>query len=162
MWKDVLKRYALSERGTNVPWREAQDGRSSETIPGRLACSGSPRGSCLNGDTELTEEQRFLGLLEQIIALLELHEVRHWPARLADIAARFREAGATGEEWKRREALDELRGLYGGMGSFNDLVIGERGAPVTARLELAAINDELNALRRRLYRSLRKLEANGS
>jgi hypothetical protein len=107
----------------------------------------------------LTEEERLLELLEGITSLLELHEVRDWSARLADLAARLHKAGISGEEWKKREVLDELKGLFGGMGSFSDLVIGERNAPVAARRELTVINDELNSLRRRLYRSLRKLQA---
>jgi hypothetical protein len=121
-----------------------------------LAFNGWQQSFFLNGGTELKEELKILRLLGQIRALLEQYEIESWITHLADLETHFQEAITSGEDWKKQEVLDELDDLYGGMGSFNDLVITHQPSLVISRQELVIVNDELNKLRRQLYRALRK------
>ncbi|EAV7067886.1 hypothetical protein D1V04_11965 [Salmonella enterica] len=47
------------------------------------------------------------------------------------------------------QALDALKGLYGGMGSFNDIILHKDGMPLMKE------NDELDNLRHILYNQLK-------
>jgi hypothetical protein len=47
-----------------------------------------------------------------------------------------------------RIILNALKGLYGGMGSFNDIVLHKNGIPLIQE------NDELDGLRHMLYNQL--------
>jgi hypothetical protein len=139
-----------------APSQAAQDGRFLLTTLWQLAFNDWQQSFFLNGSTELKEELEILQLLGQIRALLERYEVGSWITHLADLETRFQEAIISGEDWKKQEVLDELDGLYGGMGSFNDLVIPHQPSVVISRQELVVANDELSKLRRQLHRALRK------
>lgn len=47
-------------------------------------------------------------------------------------------------------SLHSLKGLYGGMGSFNDVILHKNGMPLIPE------NDDLEELRHRLYKQLKE------
>ena len=99
------------------------------------------------------DDSRIQRLLEQIRSLLERHQVESWSPYFVELEKHFQQAIMSNEDWKKQEVLEELDGLFGGMGSFNDLIIA-RSPHAASRQELATVNDELNRLRRQLYRAL--------
>jgi hypothetical protein len=124
----------------------------------QLAFGGSPLSFLLNGGSELKDELEIVQLLGQMRALLEQHRVWSWTTHFAALETDFEEAITSGEDWKKQEVLYELDDLFGGMGSFNDLVITSQSDPLLSRQELVKANDELNKLRRQLYRALREAQ----
>jgi hypothetical protein len=63
-----------------------------------------------------------MAALDEVIALLDRTNEPHWRDWMANARARLHRADVSG--------LDKILGAYGGMGSFNDLIIGYRSAPV--------------------------------
>jgi len=62
-----------------------------------------------------TEE--LIGVLDQLVMLLESDGDTHWSAWMRKSRARLMDSDDSGIEYLRR--------AYGGMGSFNDLVLGQ-------------------------------------
>ena len=95
---------------------------------------------------ELSEEYRaLLQTLESIVAVLQEDEEQHWVDYMTEVRSIILRGDHRG--------VKKLLGAYGGMGSFNDLVLGQRmvnDAPVT-REDMAALNDRLDALRTRAW-----------
>ena len=84
-------------------------------------------------------------VLRRLIALLEADGENHWRNWMAESLAHLEANDVTGAR--------RLMGAYGGMGSFNDLIIGqsmtEEGFQWAA--DAAQTNDELSALRSQAY-----------
>lgn len=55
---------------------------------------------------------------------------------------------SSGLDSEYESSLNALKGLYGGMGSFNDIVLHKNGIPLIQE------NDELDGLRHMLYNQL--------
>jgi hypothetical protein len=104
----------------------------------------------------LKDELEILQLLGQIGALLEQHRVWSWATHFTALETDLEKAITSGEDWKKQGVWYDLDDLFGGMGSFNDLVITSQSDPLPPMQELVKANDELNKLRRQLYRALRK------
>lgn len=97
-------------------------------------------------------------LLSQIRSLLERYQVKFWAAHFAELERRFKMVYRSGNDRAKREILEQLDDLYGGMGSFNDLTISSLNDAVSAEDEILA-TDNLNRLRRQLYRMLQEEKA---
>ena len=96
------------------------------------------------GPTEGSSDTRRLrALLADTVELLDQHGEHHWSEALR----------------KRLERLDEnidgagtaVLGFYGGMGSFNDLVIHPINGHSVADDEVGPVNDKLSALRSAIW-----------
>ena len=90
--------------------------------------------------TELLEN------LDGIIAILEWDGESHWRNTLQRIRQKL--SGA-----KYLSGIQELLGIYGGMGSFNDLVIGQsyENGKFAWKKGASEKNEELNQLRSETY-----------
>ena len=82
--------------------------------------------------------ESLVAVLDEIVALLEDYEEHHW----AGLMAESREAVARGGNGFR-----SVFSRYGGMGSFNDLIIAQH---LSAKA-MAEPNDRLDALRTHAY-----------
>jgi len=101
-------------------------------------------------------ELLILAKLEEIRNILERHKVQFWPDFLAERARQLQAAYSSGHKRAKQEALEELEMLYGGMGSFNDLVISREGGHDIASRDVPKINAKLNKLRSRLYQVIQE------
>jgi hypothetical protein len=82
-------------------------------------------------------------LLGETLDLLETHGEQSWSARLRLDRARL-EAGDF-------EGITHLLSLYGGMGSFNDLVLHPWNGHSVPEGEIDAVNRELERLRGEMH-----------
>ncbi len=64
------------------------------------------------------QTERLIGILDDLIALLRSDNETHWSAWMARAKARLENSDYSGIEY--------LLGAYGGMSSFNDLIICQR------------------------------------
>jgi hypothetical protein len=96
-----------------------------------------------------------LDILREIRALLDRYRAEPWASRIRELEARADGALRQGPDWARQEAVDELRDLFGGMGSFDDAVISSLKGDAIAGSREAAVNAELSRLRDELYETLR-------
>ena len=79
--------------------------------------------------------------LVALIEALALASEAHWHAWMVDDL----------ERWHRRRDVSHHRSAYGGMGSFNDLVLHKEGVPVVQE------NDQLAERRERLFEMVHSL-----
>lgn len=84
-------------------------------------------------------------VLDELVTILESDGEQHWRAWMLQAKARLEQADYSGVEY--------LLGAYGGMGSFNDLVLGQtlangRFAWRAGHIEL---NERLGALRSKAW-----------
>ena len=88
---------------------------------------------------------QLIGVLDQIIALLETDGEEHWREWMATARSRLLNSDYSGIEY--------LIGAYGGMGSFNDLIIGQ--SVVNGEFQWKAnaheANETLNVMRSSAY-----------
>jgi hypothetical protein len=82
-------------------------------------------------------------LLEQTIELLDSCEEEHWSQWLEKSKNRIENGDFSG--------VNYLLNAYGGMGSFNDLVIHRLNGYKISEDEVKAVNDRLNNLRGRMF-----------
>ena len=82
--------------------------------------------------------EQLVVVLDEIVALLEDHEEQHW----AHLMKESRQAVARGGR-----GYQSVLSRYGGMGSFNDLIIAQH---LSAKA-MAEPNDRLDALRTHAY-----------
>jgi hypothetical protein len=95
-------------------------------------------------------------LVSQLRSLLEQHQVDFWAQHLAELEEQFKIAYASNKDSAKRDILDKLDELYGGMGSFNDVVITSQHGDAVARDAEVAVNEQLNNLRQQLYQALQE------
>jgi hypothetical protein len=81
--------------------------------------------------------------LEQIVCLLDQVEERHWAAWARAVLSRISNDELDG--------VHDLLAAYGGMGSFNDLVIHALNGHKVASDEYIAVNDHLERLRNETF-----------
>ena len=93
-----------------------------------------------------TEE--LISLLDELIAVLESDGEEHWSQWMRDASARLAESDASG--------ITRLRAAYGGMGSFNDLVLGQsyRDGVLCWKSGYGEVNQRFYGLRDEVYRVL--------
>jgi hypothetical protein len=90
-----------------------------------------------------------LRALDEAVILLNRFNESLWSGRLADDRAKI----ANGD----RYALDHVLQAFGGMGSFNDLVIHRINGHDIDDREVRAVNDRLSALRTAIWSGAKTL-----
>ena len=88
---------------------------------------------------------KLIGILEEIIRVLDSDGENHWRKWMASARSRLVNSDYSGIEY--------LLDAYGGMGSFNDLIIGQSmvGGRFSWKLGAEKANDKLDALRGEAY-----------
>jgi uncharacterized protein DUF6966 len=86
-------------------------------------------------------------VVDDLISLLEADGAVEWVQTFALIRAQLNTS--------RREAAAALMRIYGGMGSFNDLVVGQTGTGTKPNFR--ELNQSLDALRTRAWTLARAL-----
>ncbi|MQB29778.1 DUF6966 domain-containing protein [Rhizobium rhizogenes] len=81
---------------------------------------------------------RFCTLLEELEALLQDNDANFWAIKIG----RCRRSAENSDEW----SVHCFLGLFGGMGSLNDLVLHQNGKP------LGQENDKVHALLEKAWR----------
>jgi hypothetical protein len=81
--------------------------------------------------------------LQETISLLEWVEERHWAERLREHSDLIANGDYEGIEGLSRE--------FGGMGSFNDLVIHPCNGHTVSEADINLVNERLHALRSEIY-----------
>ena len=111
---------------------------------GRLLGPSDPAPDPLGDECESTA-QELLGTLQSIVDVLSADGEVHWTA--------WMEQSRVHLEARDYRGVEHLLSAYGGMGSFNDLVIGQRnsGDSFEWTEDAASINNTLDALRSRAY-----------
>jgi hypothetical protein len=99
-------------------------------------------------------DMRISNLLNEIRLLLEFYAVEPWRHRIAQLADDAARVYQNESGWARQNLLEELTELFGGMGSFNDLVISAQNGDRIDRDQEPEANKRLNELRERLYEAL--------
>lgn len=87
--------------------------------------------------------------LDETLQLLEYYGDIHWSTRLASIAQRLRQGD--------QSSLDQVHSVFGGMGSFNDLILSPVNGHTLKESESPEINRQLDQLRSRIYELTRQL-----
>lgn len=100
------------------------------------------------------EESRLVELLEEVIVLLDGEELAHWRLQF--------ERGRQQVTARDPYGLATLLNTYGGMGSFNDLVLEDRAANARLAGLRSAIYDETRELARDVRREDRQAGARRS
>lgn len=88
-------------------------------------------------DTEL--------ILQQLVALLYRTNEHNWSESLQSLMLELK---GSSNEVDRNLIKSQLRGIFGGMGSFSDLILFKNGKILIDE------NNELDSLRQALYQSL--------
>jgi hypothetical protein len=97
-------------------------------------------------DDGLAEQvQALCKVLRELIEILSADQESHWRDWMSVSLAALEENDLRG--------VEHLRSAYGGMGSFNDLVIGQRmqGGEFSWTPDAGPANDRLSALRTEAY-----------
>lgn len=95
--------------------------------------------------------RRLLGLLDRIATLLRDCDEAHWRQRVEADAALIRRGDIRG--------LDNFVGAFGGMGSFNDLVLCTQNGHRLAAERTSEVNEELDELRRSAHTLARAIRS---
>jgi len=83
--------------------------------------------------------QRLSGALLRVVALLKTHGEKRWAFKIEGYLESLRAGDLS--------AIDSILGTYGGMGSFNDLVLcAENGHQIEATKTIS-VNNQLSRLR---------------
>lgn len=92
-----------------------------------------------------TKTKKLIDLLDKIIVLLKQDDERHWSAWLESSKTRLINSDYSG--------VEHFLSAYGGMGSFNDLVIGQTMIDGEFQWKESATknNDKLSRLRTSAY-----------
>ncbi|MBI6853985.1 hypothetical protein YA0002_14515 [Pseudomonas cichorii] len=93
-----------------------------------------------------TEE--LISLLDELIAVLESDGEEHWSQWMRDARSQLANSDPSG--------IAKLRSAYGGMGSFNDLVLGQsyRDGVLCWKSGYGELNQRFYGLRDEVYRVL--------
>jgi hypothetical protein len=86
----------------------------------------------------VSRTEELINVLEELIGILDRVNADHWRDWMSRALARLRNGDMTG--------IDVLLGAYGGMGSFNDFVIGGHGQP-----DLKPLGDRFEVLQTRAW-----------
>lgn len=92
----------------------------------------------------------------QLADLLGHYQVRFWSSEFKDAHQKLRDAAANGWENDVLAFVRKIRSWYGGMGSFNDLVITKDNGDQIADEEESSANQHLQELSNRLYLEIKE------
>ncbi len=90
----------------------------------------------------------------QIANLLERYKVKFWAATFKETHEKLERAITNGWEHDISTAIRTMRSWYGGMGSFNDLIISNLNRDEIAEQEETSANKKLQDLSSKLYSEL--------
>ncbi len=94
---------------------------------------------------------RILDLLHIICTILDRHNERFWSEQVADIQKRLKRALDSGSTSWILTLLEEIRELYGGMGSFGDIFITHQAGHDIEPGEVSGVNSRFQELQDSLY-----------
>ncbi len=89
--------------------------------------------------------EKLIMVLDAIIALLESDDERYWSGWMRDVRERLQQSDASG--------IEKLLKAYGGMGSFNDLLLGQsrQEGRLVWKPGHVEMNDRLKELQQEAY-----------
>jgi hypothetical protein len=92
-----------------------------------------------------TEIHNLIAKLDELIALLKAESEVHWCNWMERVKQKLENSDYAG--------VEDLLGAYGGMGSFNDLVISQnaKDGEIACGSDSQAKNQQLNALRSSIW-----------
>lgn len=93
-------------------------------------------------------------ILEEIIGLMTKYHVEPWREILEAIAGQLERAMESERPKHAVEALESLKELYGGMGSFNDVFISPEAGHQIPHSKVNSVNAELQRLQTLLYQEI--------
>jgi hypothetical protein len=94
--------------------------------------------------------QQLISILEQIEHLLVTHGEQHWSAWITRDITVIKKGDAHG--------IVHFLSAYGGMGSFNDLLLCAANGHRIDEMEVSGVNDTLSALRSEAYILAKEIE----
>lgn len=98
------------------------------------------------------KEEELLQSLDELVRLLTRYGERGWARHFENAAQDLRAAIASGATPEEKAALGHnLRSVFGGMGSFNDLVIHPANGHKIAEADLSPVNERIYSLGNRIY-----------
>lgn len=89
--------------------------------------------------------------LKGIRAILKRHHERTWAREFAYLVKDFAAIQESANDNSKLEVLERIRGIFGGMGSFNDLSIDHRAGHFIKPEQVRAVNAELDRLSNQLF-----------
>lgn len=96
-----------------------------------------------------------LKLIDDIMEILQKHEVTNWYQIFSDNKARLLMAINSKSNHWILEQFTAILDMYGGMGSFSDLFICEQAGYKISPKDVKRVNEKINKLREKLYVSLK-------
>ncbi len=97
------------------------------------------------------KEIQILEVMEQIKVLLNRHGVRFWAKELGYLQEDLKNAYNSDSDNRKREGLEQILRIYGGMGSFSDIFINQFAGDDILPNEMTPVNKKLRELRSQLY-----------
>jgi len=94
--------------------------------------------------------QKLIEVLVELIALLEKHDVQNWSQWMQKALQRIENSDFSG--------ITHLLGAYGGMGSFNDLILSFQEPQQANEIILEQDNEKLIHLRSKAYNLAKKIK----
>ena len=94
---------------------------------------------------------RIIRLLVEINIILDKHHVTKWFEILSNIQNRLEEAANNRNKKQMLLIMEEIRTLYRGMGSFNDLFITDQAGHEIAPEDISVVNSQLQTLQKELF-----------
>ncbi len=86
--------------------------------------------------------KKLIELLENLLNLLKTHNESHWVNWYSKSLQSLRD---------NRFAIPQILGAYGGMGSFNDLIIHPMNGHTIEESEIDLVNNRLRELAKEIY-----------
>ncbi len=93
-------------------------------------------------------------LLSEIKKILERHKVIFWSSHFAELESWFDAAYQSDDIHEKHLALDAIKQVYGGMGSFGDVYINAIAGDSISPEEESYVNKNLRFLRSALYEAV--------
>ncbi|GFM69257.1 hypothetical protein OH710_01415 [Pseudomonas capsici] len=102
-----------------------------------------------------TKTEKLISVLDELVAVLESDGEEHWSQWMRDARTRLADSDPSG--------MTRLRSAYGGMGSFNDLVLGQsyRNGALCWKSGHGELNQRFYGLRDEVYRLLGEVGCRG-
>ena len=102
----------------------------------------------------MSREFEIRELLSEIRKILEQHKVKFWSSYFVELESRFNAAYESGNVHDKQKALDTIKQVYGGMGSFGDVYINAVAGHSISVEEESNVNKKLRGLRSTLYKAI--------
>ncbi|MBX8495899.1 DUF6966 domain-containing protein [Pseudomonas cichorii] len=99
-----------------------------------------------------TKIEELICVLDELVVVLESDGEEHWSQWMLDARTRLADSDLSG--------ITKLRSAYGGMGSFNDLMLGQsyRNGVLCWKSGYGELNQKFYGLRDEIYRVLGEVD----